>query len=327
MRLRLIVVKVIVLFVGLSITLAESQSNTKLKELFKVSWSSMSYNKAIYNPAAPSRAQNQGTQRSLESLSLGCEIEILDPNLVLGTSQKPIITQLTDSKGQNIDTVPKQLNLKHISYEGLNYRTRYVQPPRPPRWKTVIRSALRRPQEARSRPELVTELQPSRMQVQLDVGLCKRAGEEIRRAEGYFYALMAESYEHIDVPFEPNDNWVPLTSDLEIQVREAQSTGSSYRFNIKERRLGGTYMNRLSVGNFLPDRIVVARQFINSDGKPSPHHGGFRSIPAHVGGSGSGGGSVDRIEKIRFVIALNPIQYKVPFKLEHIPLPDPLQRK
>jgi hypothetical protein len=327
MRLRLIVVKVIVLFVGLSITLAESQSNTKLKELFKVSWSSMSYNKTIYNPAAPSRAQNQGTQSSLESISLGCEIEILDPNLILGTSRQPIITQITDYKGQNINTGLKQPDLRHLSYDGLNYRTRHVSPPRPPKWKTVVRSALRLRQEASSRLKLVTELQPSRMHVQLDVGLCKRAGKEISLLEGYFYALMAESYEHIEVPFEPNDNWVPLTSDLEIQVREALNTESSYRFNIKERRLGRTHMNRLSVGNLIPERIVVARQFINSDGKPSLHHGGFRSIPAHVGGSGSAGGNVDRIEKIRFVIAINPIQYEVPFKLEHIPLPDPLQRK
>ena len=137
MRLRLIVVNVIVLFVGLSITLAESESNTKLKELFKVSWSSMSYNKAIYNPAAPSRAQNQRTQSSSENLSMSCEIEILDPNLVLGTSRQPIITQITDSKGQNIDTDLKQPDLRHLSYEGLHYRTRHVQPPRPPRWKTV----------------------------------------------------------------------------------------------------------------------------------------------------------------------------------------------
>jgi hypothetical protein len=327
MRLRLIVVKVIVLFVGLPITLAESEHNTKVTERFKVSWSSMSYNKTIYNPEAPSRAQNQRTQESSESLSLHCEIEILDANMVLGTSQQPIITQLTDSKGQNIDAGLEQPDLRNLSYNGLYYRTRHVQPPGSPRWKTAIRSALKLQQETPPRPELVTELQPSRMHVQLDVGLCKRAGEEINRAEGYFYVLMAESLEHIEVPFEPNDNWVPLTSDLEIQVREALSSDSSYRYNIGSRRLGGTYTHRLTVGNFLPDRVVVAQQLIGQDGKPSRHHGGFRSIPAHVGGSGSGGGSVDRIEKIRFVIALNPIQYKVPFKLEHIPLPDPIQRK
>ena len=87
-------------------------------------------------------------------------------------------------------------------------------------------------------------------------------------------------------------------------------------------------MHRLTVGDFLPDRVVVAQQLIGQDGKPSRHHSGFRSIPAHVGGSGRGGGSnVGRIEKIRFVIALNPKQYKVPFKLEDIPLPNPLQEK
>jgi len=165
------------------------------------------------------------------------------------------------------------------------------------------------------------------MYVELDIGLRKRAGGEISRVEGYFYALTAESFEHIEVPFEPNDNWVRLSPDLEIQVREAQSTESSYRYRIGTRRQRGVSTQRLSVGDFLPGRFVLAQQLIGQDGKTTRHYGGSRSLPAHVGGSGSGSGSVDRIEKIRYVIAVNPTHHKIPFELEHIPLPDLLQEK
>ena len=80
----------------------------------------------------------------------------------------------------------------------------------------------------------------------------------------------------------------------------------------------------LSVGDSLPRRIVVDRQFIGQDGKPIQHIIGTRRIPASVGGRGGGSGrDMGRVEKIRFVIAVNPAHYKIPFELEDIPLPRP----
>lgn len=44
-------------------------------------------------------------------------------------------------------------------------------------------------------------------------------------------------------------------------------------------------------------------------------------LPASIGGSGSGSGGNGPVKTIRFVIAVNPTDYEVPFDLEHIPLP------
>ena len=82
-------------------------------------------------------------------------------------------------------------------------------------------------------------------------------------------------------------------------------------------------MRPLSVQDYLPNRMVVAREFIGEDGKPTQHFSGLRRLPARVSGSGSGGGSNCRIKSVRFVIAVNPTHHEIPFVLEHIPLPKP----
>lgn len=313
-------VRVIVLLLGLSTAWAEAELNAKVAKRFKVNWSSVSHDKTVNNPKVSLRGQETS-----ERLSLSCEIEILDPDLVLGTSREGIVTKLTDRQGRSVDTAPSgpvQRGSMHMRYEGLRYRPRFVQPPQPSRWLALVQSVLKLPRRARPRPELVSELQPSRMQIQLDAGLRERTGGEIGRAKGHFYALMAESLEHVEVPFEPNDNWVRLTPDVEIQVREARCTGSSYRFKIETQPRGGASMRPLSVEDSVPSRIVIDRQLIGADGKPTREFSGYRRLPASVGGSGSGS-RIGRIEKIRFVIAVNPTHYKIPFELEHIPLPKP----
>jgi len=309
---------------------AKSEFDKKVADCFRVSWRSIKYNKtmSLYNPAVSS---NGSDQKAVEIFTLSCEIEILDPNLTLGTNTEPIITQMVDSKGRDIDISQAQPRSKFMSYEGLRYHTRFRQPPRPPRWQTLIRSALRLPQKPRPRPKLVNELQPSPMRIDLDFGSFEPDSGEISRVKGYFHALMAESLEHVEVPFEPNDNWVRLTPDLEIQVREARctessyqfNTESSYQFNIETRSQGRPSMRPVSVEDYLPSRILVARQLIGEDGKPTRHLSGHRRVPASAGGRGSGSGNVGRIERIRYVIAVNPSHHKIPFTLEHIPLPEP----
>ncbi|MBL7186361.1 MAG: hypothetical protein ISS70_08540 [Phycisphaerae bacterium] len=124
--------------------------------------------------------------------------------------------------------------------------------------------------------------------------------------------------------FKQSDDWVRLTPDMEIRLKEAQCTESSFRFDIDSRpEEGGASMRPLSVQDYLPRRVVVARQFIGEDGKLSNHFSGLRRLPAHVTGSGSGGGSNCQIKTIRFVIAVNPTHHEIPLVLEHIPLPRP----
>ena len=120
-----------------------------------------------------------------------------------------------------------------------------------------------------------------------------------------------------------------MTDDVAIQVREARNTisGSTtrYNFDIREDQTAKRGIDRLSVGNYLPEKLVIGRQFINAGGKPSDPSMVFGFLPAHVGGSGSHSGSwgTSPIEKIRFLIAINPKHCKIPFELKDIPLPNP----
>jgi len=320
----IVLIEVMALFVGLSLARAESEPKPEMKvaDNFKVSWSSITYTKrlSLHNPAVSEDQE----QKVSESLSLSCEVEILDPNLVLGTCREPMIEELTDGKGGNIEIDPMLPGSGYMRYEAPRYRRRFVVPPKPAKWKTAVRSALRLPPKASSRPQLVNELEPSRMQIDLDVGLSKQAGGEIGRVKGHFYALIAESFEYVDVPFEPSDKWIRLTPDVEVQVRDAWRKDSSYRLSTKARPEGGGRMRPLSVESYLPDRLVVDRQLVGPDDKPVRQNTGIRNLPFYVGRTSSGSGSgIGQIMKIRFVIAVNPTHREIPFVLEHIPLPKP----
>ena len=318
-----VIVQIVLLLAGLSPAGADSGFDAKAARHFTPRWSGITYNKVVqvHNPAVSSTRMEAS-----ESLSLSCEIVIRDPNLVLGTSREGVITQLTASKGREIALSPAPSRSRPgQNYEGLQYQERYTQPPAVPRWRAWLRSTLRLPQDTTFRPQLVTELRPSPMGLSLDMAVLQQAGGELRSVKGHFHALLAESIENIDVPFEPNDTWVRLTPDLEIQVREASSTGSSFRFNIETRPQGGSYGRPLSVGDPLPGRLVVGRQLLGADGKPTGHFGGFWRLPVPVGGMGGGGGRNTQIKTIRFLVAIRPTDCRIPFEFQRVPLPDPNQ--
>jgi len=315
------VVGVVALLLGLPVACAESDPNTKIADRFEVGFDSAKY------ATSTSVRYSSGSRRAqaTEHLRLYCEVAILDPDLVLGISRRGIITQLKTGKGEIIVVLDQKLSRPtsmRYSYMAPRYRRRFVAPTKPAKWKTVIRSVLRLPPPKRSRPQWVSKLEPSRVRLELDSGLFGPDCEKINRVEGYFCVLMAESLEHIEIPFKPSEKWVRLTPDLEIKVLEAQSRESRYNYRIETRK-GERAFRTLSPGSDLPSRFVANRQLLGADGKPTRHH--FRSfLPSSVGGSGSGGrSSIGLIEKIRFVIAVNPSHHKIPFELEDISLPSP----
>jgi hypothetical protein len=333
---------VIALLAGFSMAATDAGIDKKVMDHFEINWESLRYNKTVtqYNPEVSS---NQQPSRTDENLTLGCKVEIKDPNLVLGIARNGVLTEMTDSKRQNIEISQEQPGLggpgtagmrsmpsrwsMEMAYEGLRYEKRFTQPPVISRWRALLRKFLRIPQTP-FRPVLVDELQPAHLQFELDLGLLETSGGKIRSLKGYFYALMAESVEHIEVPFEPNDQWVRLTDDVAIQVREARNTisGSRTRYNFEieeDRKAARRGMDRLSVGDYLPEKIVMDRQFVKEDGEPFDLDMGFGFLPAHVGGRGSGSGSGGPVKKIRFVIAVNPKHCKIPLELKNIPLPNP----
>ena len=171
---------------------AESEREKKIEGDFKVNWTRISYSRTVsvrnaevrkYGQQAPGRLQGQGQDVS-ERLSLQCEVEILDPNLVLGISRVPIIEEMTNHKGGNIEIDTEPRSSFQTRYEAPRYRRRFVPPQPQAKWKTAVRSVLRLPPNESSRPQWVEEIEPSRMQIDLSVGTGEQSGEKISRVKG-----------------------------------------------------------------------------------------------------------------------------------------------
>jgi hypothetical protein len=308
---------------GLSMSKADSAKQNKIEKLLKTDWESIQYykNVSVYNPRVSS---NQRSSSSSENVNVNCKVEILDPNVILGTCSQAVITEITDSKGHVISSGEEFPNTSSMTYDGLRYSTKMVMPKRDPKWKQIMESVMRIRKETDYRPQMVLELQPNNLRIQLDKDTLQKAGSEIGSIKGYFYALSAGSLKNVDFPFEPNDNWLPITDYEEIKIKDVQRSGSSINYNIEERNLGGNQPFSLKVGDYLPRQIVTARQFLKDDGTVSGHFLGIQRIPAHVGGGGSMGGTdVPQITTIRFVIAEDPNHNKIPFELKNIPVPKP----
>ncbi len=316
---RVITVGILISFAGLSVAWAGAGLDAKRADYFTVKWSYIGYTKAdmIQNASA-------AKQETSENLVLSCAITIRDPNLVLGTLQQGVVTQLTGRQGQDISvgSPPQQ---PWLPYERPRYEQRHTQPPQEPRWKTALRSVLRLSPSQIPAPKLVSELQPSQMSLQLDARALDQAGGQLRQVKGYFHALVAESLENVDVPFEPNDRWVRLIPDLEVRLSQASCTTSSFQYRV-ETRPQNEYSRPLRLSDPLPQRLVVARQVIGPDGRPRDGFFGQQPwLPIQVGGGMSGGGADCRIKALRFVIAVNPAHCRIPFEFQRVPLPDPNQ--
>jgi hypothetical protein len=257
-----------------------SEFNKKIAENLNINWRSIKYEKTLHNP--PISYSNQGGVIA-ERLDLSFDVEMTDPGLILCMYEDGVIEQITDSSGTNFEIVPSSSQPRFI-YMPIQ---RFMRPGR-------------RPGEPKSRT----------LHVGLDAGLHERASGEIR-IKGYLYAITAESFEYVELPFEPNDNWVRLTSDVEIRVRQAQNEASRYLYEIERRPKRVTDPANMRIGDYLPSGFVVDRQIIVKTGA------GVRDAPGRIGGKSYGRG---RAEKIRFTIAANPAHKKIPFEFEQVPL-------
>ena len=292
-------------------------------QFFDVDWHTIGYTLNLYNPAV------RKLKNSL-NMSISCDAKILEPELVLGTCSEPIIERITDGSGRNVNIVLADPRPDFMLYETQGYRPSPVLTPPSilVQLEGMARSALKLPLLSRHRPKRQTLLKPVRMTIRLDPRLIRQDQKEIGCIEGYFHALTADSYKHIKVPFKPDKRWVRLTSDLGIQVARAWHDGFKYRYDIKDRSKAKINPGRLHVYCPLPDGILVERRFTGPDMPPKrkgiASHG--KSLPVSAGGRGSVGHRVDgvdcQIDTIDYRIAVGPTHYKIPFEIEHIPLPE-----
>jgi hypothetical protein len=297
------------------------QFDKKVADCFEVNWNYITYRKTLYNTSGSGKNRNQ---RLSEKLSVQCEAKILDPKMIVGTCDIPVIEQIMDGNGRDADISITQSRSNRMCYSSLQYQPSLI-PTLPSSliyWEGRARLALGLPLQRRHFPKHTLVLQPVHMKIELDPGLLRRDAGEIGSIKGYFQALSAGSFKHIEVPFKPDNKWVRLTSDVEIQVRKAWHTGTEARYDIRQLGRTGAGSHDLFVGGSLPDGIVMERQFIVKDRRPEPPIKFGHSLTASIGGSGSCDIG-QQIEKIDYLIAVDPNHNRIPFEFKHIPLPKP----
>jgi hypothetical protein len=307
--------------IGFLAVQSEFKAHAKIEDNFRVNQYSIS--RAEMTSPQNTRVSGDRDRGMPKTLLLSCQVEMSDPNFVLGISPAPVIEELVDDKGRNVEinvTLPSSF---HRRYRPPRFHPRFVAAQKPSKWERTLRSILRLPAKRSWRSRTINKLQPSWLHVDISVPVNGRPGGKISRVKGYFYALTAESLDCVDVPFNKSDTWVRLTPDVEVQVREASCDNFRYRLSTEARRQEGASMRPLSPESHIADRLVVDRQLVGSRRKPVRRSARGYFLPYHPGGKSTWGGNPGQITKIRYVIAVNPTHHKIPFVLENIPLPKP----
>ena len=297
---------------------AHVKYDKKIAKLFKVHWLQINYNGQTVK--GPKLLAEPGRSVGSRAGSLLCEIEVLDPEKVLGIYGQALVDELTDSQGRKIDVSRLQPYPDGMRYQRRSQRMKMERPSKLVLWEGRTRTRLGLGLKERHRPTQVLD-PTTRIGIQLDVGTPEWVQGEIGRIKGHFYALMAESFEHVDVPFKPSSDWVRVTPEIEVRVAAAVPEGRHYSYDIRVRPEQDTSKKYLTVEDRLPQRMIVGECLLGDDEKFRPHPVGER-LPLRIGGKGKGGSTVSCPKtKIRYVIAVNPTHYKVPFELKNIPLP------
>ncbi len=161
----------------------------------------------------------------------------------------------------------------------------------------------------------------------------------LSRVEWSFSVLLADTFEVVDVPFEPNESWIELVDGLEILVEEASAEEGKYSYliqaiyepNAVAYSTGGRW--HFWRDETPPPVIVVKVEMLDAAGKPVHQpgtSGGFSSGTsrensdgleiATTRASGSCAGCGD-VATIRYTFALEPYEQEARFVLEDIPVP------
>ncbi len=100
---------------GRATSQAESSIKKNRGKYFDVRWTSIIHTQRLYNPAMSKRGLDQ-------TLKLHCDAEVLDPEIVLGTCETPIIEKVTDGKGRPVDIRPERPRSRRMYYKTPEYR-------------------------------------------------------------------------------------------------------------------------------------------------------------------------------------------------------------
>ena len=148
----------------------------------------------------------------------------------------------------------------------------------------------------------------------------------LSKLKWYVYALHAEDVIVADVPSRVSSEWTPVEAAPDLQIRVAEV--GLHRYRTAVRSLSGSVVRGLNeelrCGDAVPDYVVLETRFIDSENV-------FLLQPVQfVHGSPIGGETYCYAEaalpsgsehRIRHIIAVHPVEVKLPFELTDIPVP------
>jgi len=199
-------------------------------------------------------------------------------------------------------------------------------------------------------------VQLPRAVVQLILAPSQAIPASVAELTGYFHALYAEKVIEVDIPFEPNHPWIDAAPNLRIAVAENTPprpgplelrtfipSGSSHRFTVPtapvalyeyytlvqsttgQAVLGLEDRWIMAVSWSLGDYVVIGTRLYDSQTNelafPEEH---VWSDPFGKGGAVCFGKLEQRengYDTIRHLIAVHPVEVKIPFVLTDIPIP------
>jgi hypothetical protein len=273
---------------------------------------SVSMTSRLYNPAV---RPEQQVKDSEWSLSLTGQIDVTDPNGLLGLSLITTSALALDEEGRVVSTAPAT-GMPVRMY----WQPRFIDVPSGPNGKRV------------------SQLFPNHFSVSLPMAPDAKYPAQLSRVEWSMYVLVAEQFRTVDIPFEANEVWVEVTPGLEVLVEQAVVEENTYRYRLKV-RYDKSQVDYLPSGSMSlwrdeapPALAVVNMGLLNAEGKSVrgsgggsfSDGGGYSGSNNQMTGTASGSGTCDACGTaaiIRYTLAQNMYEREVRFALEDIPVP------
>jgi hypothetical protein len=273
-------------------------------------WDSVSLASRLYNPIR--NLTRHGPIAPDRSLSVVGVIEVTDSNGLIGLTTFPADVLALDQDGKEF-----------YRYDGSPFMRMYQTP-------RTLRVPIGRPGPAGLQPysfSIGTTLDPNAAYPVL-----------LSRLEWSLYALAADKFETVDLPFQTTADWVELVPGLKVLVEKAAVNGTRYEYQVKSqydvRKVSYLQpMPRRTDAEVLPEKLVLEMQILNDKGVPVGGAGGSGSFGSSMGGGGSGeqmtytssgsGSCSDcgQATTFRFRLAVKPYEREVRFVLENVPVP------
>jgi hypothetical protein len=271
-------------------------------EYVYVNMTSVAYNPVVY--------PNQRPSGPYWSLSLMNRLAVFDSNGLIGLSYSAASAKALDRNGHVVSSMPAGSSLSRY-YQPL----RFVSVPTGPNG------------------ELVTQLAPSSIWVDLPMDPGARFPSVLGRVDWSMNVLLAKETKVVDVPFVESETWIELAPGLEILVEKALAEPGEYQYSIRARWRSeqADYTSRGSLYLYRdakpPAAMVLSMNVLDDQGKPIPggsSGGSYTSLEGVMIGTNVGsayGPLCGNATTIRYTVALNVYEKETRFAAENVPVP------